>query len=104
LSVCPALVNTEIKRSSPIEHALRHRNYSILLILYLHGADVNRRNVAGMTSLHVAACCGAVRAVHVMLQLGADVTLVTSSGKTAEDLAQYAGHSAVVDAIQQSRK
>ena len=51
----------------------------------------------GCTPLHSAAECGELGVVEVLVQAGADTTAVSTNGKTAEQIAREAGHTAVSD-------
>ena len=68
-------------------------------------ADLNARNsYNGETALHHCARTGAVDKVRLLLSTGrVDVTILDTSGGTAEQLAAKKGHDAVVDALQGGR-
>lgn len=56
------------------------------------GADVNaQREKDGLTALHLAAMEGKPQCLKALIELGADVNILDSSGHTALDFTRYAG-------------
>jgi ankyrin repeat protein len=71
----------------------------ILKLLLAHGTDVNAHNDAGYTALHQAAVDGKIDSVRLLLSKGADVTVRTKKGRTAEDLAKSHDHPDVAEML-----
>ncbi|KAI0061472.1 hypothetical protein BV25DRAFT_1916840 [Artomyces pyxidatus] len=65
-------------------------------ILVKHGANVNHRDIYGMTPLRVAVMAGYVGAVDTLMELGADITLPYADGMTVEKM--YTGGGAKITA------
>lgn len=51
------------------------------------GEDVNQRDERGLTALHLAAKANATKSLAILLRAGADPTIRTPGGKTAQELA-----------------
>ncbi|MEJ6982311.1 ankyrin repeat domain-containing protein [Pedobacter sp. P351] len=75
----------------PIQSAVAANNIEIAKILLEAGADVNVRQISGVTPLHSAAQHGNIDLIILLLEAGANVNAVTEDGKTAADLASLAG-------------
>lgn len=53
-----------------------------------HGADVNRGDNEGWTSLHATASCGFQSIAKYLLEHGADIAAVNNDGELALDIAE----------------
>ncbi|MGV8953952.1 MAG: ankyrin repeat domain-containing protein [Cypionkella sp.] len=71
----------------------------MIAALVRHGADVNAADAKGLRPLHIAASLGAVAAIAVLRDLGADPTLRCGLGLTAHDYAKRSGDAAVMAAL-----
>lgn len=92
--------------NNPLESALwwaaSQGRVSVVRALIAGGAKVNEitgYNEGYPTALHVAARHGRAPVVHVLLNAGADSSVVNKAGKTAADLAVEHQHIDVVDAF-----
>ncbi len=65
------------------------------------GFDVNRRNTAGQTALHLAAAAGDTQLVRALLAAEADLTLKNTAGQTAEQVASAAGQTNIATILSQ---
>ena len=59
----------------------------IVDLLVMHGANVNAQDAEGFTPLHMAAIHGNLKIVKKLVDLEADVNIVTTDGKNAAELA-----------------
>ena len=59
----------------------------IVDLLVMYGANVNAQDAAGFTPLHMAAIHGNLKIVKKLVDLEADVNIVTTDGKNAAELA-----------------
>ena len=75
----------------PLHSAVAANNSDIAKILLEAGADVNVKQVSGITPLHSAAHHGNIELIILLLEAGADVSAKSEDGKTAADLANTAG-------------
>ncbi len=75
--------------------------YEVLEVLLAAGADPSQRGVNDYTPLHWAAATGDERAVRLLLDRGADVTLRTriDEYETPREAAQRAGHQGIVELL-----
>ena len=60
-------------------------------ILLKHGADVNAKDLAGLTPLHWAVVRGNKLCIRYLLERGADISAKDENGKSAKDMAQSIG-------------
>lgn len=81
----------------PIHDAALGDNPEVIRELVKSGANVNARTSdEALTPLHIAATMGKMKAVEVLVALGADLTIKNSVGQTPLETAQRAGlHEAV---------
>jgi ankyrin repeat protein len=75
----------------PLQSAVAANNTDIAKILLEAGAEVNVRQISGITPLHSAAHHGNIELIILLLEAGSDVNAKTEDGKTAADLASIAG-------------
>ena len=59
----------------------------IVDLLVMYGANVNAQDAEGFTPLHMAAIHGNLKIVKKLVDLEADVNIVTTDGKNAAELA-----------------
>jgi cytohesin len=78
-----------------LREAAREGDVKEVESLLASGADVNDRDFAGGTALHVAAAAGRVALVRRLLEAGADVQSRDSDGFTPLDKAEQNGHQEV---------
>ena len=64
------------------------------------GADPDARNGAGATALHFAAMFRQEALLDILLEHGADTTIVDSQGNTPADVAQGHGHADIAERLE----
>jgi ankyrin repeat protein len=64
------------------------------------GANINYRYKDGKTPLMLASSMGSIRVVHALLELGADMHLVSKENKTALDYAYFSNDYSIINALQ----
>ena len=64
--------------------------------LIAKGMDINQRTLYGFTPLHMATCWGQECTALMMLDLGADPTLVDKNGRNALDVCSPGAREAVI--------
>ena len=102
LQQIPSLVQERLQHSGncgPVQFALAHKQYCVPVLLYLYGADVDQSDGNGFTPLHRAAMSGDLKAVKILLELGAKTGIRTSSGMEALDIATQQGHVDIAAAL-----
>ena len=78
-------------RRTLLHHDANHGHESRVRILLDHGADLNIKDVAGRTALHLIAARGVGgEAIRAMVKAGADVNARDNEGNTPLDLARLA--------------
>jgi ankyrin repeat protein len=80
----------------PIHSATAGNHDDVVAVLIDAGADVNARQRHGWTPLHGAAQNGSLASVERLLAAGADPAARNDDGTSAIELAQAAGHEAIV--------
>ena len=70
---CSDLANVTIEEMGTIAYALKHKKYSVAVILYLYGADPDVKEQQGFTALHHAVENKDMKAVSLLIRLGANV-------------------------------
>ena len=75
----------------PIHSAVAANNSDIAKILLEAGADVNVKQISGITPLHSAAQHGNIELIILLLEAGADVNAKTEDGRTPAEMASTAG-------------
>src|SRR5918999_4862822 len=78
----------ETPRYPPLGTAAFVRSVPLSRLLLDAGADVNGQGEGGFTALHAAAANGDEDLVQLLLERGADATLLTAQGKRPADLVQ----------------
>lgn len=81
--------------NQPLHAAVAGNDTETCLCLLRHGAPVDEKQHSGFTPLHGAAQNGNWDVTTALLDRGADRTVVTDEGKTAEQLAREAGHASL---------
>ncbi len=86
---------------TPLARAALFVRMEIAELLLENGADVNARNVTGMTPLHWAVYLGFQDddVIELLLEAGADVNAKTKEGQTPVDLAGELGNEEVVELL-----
>ena len=98
-------INKEINvdgdgNSSPLLNATRNNYPSTVRLLIDNGASVNKKfKCNGNTSLHIAASRGYYDVVKVLLESGADKTILNDKHKTPYDLAIVGGYQSTAEYI-----
>ncbi|XP_037539158.1 ankyrin repeat, SAM and basic leucine zipper domain-containing protein 1 [Nematolebias whitei] len=82
--------------------AARDGYCKIINLLVSHGAKLNKQNKMGYTALSVAVQYSREEAVLKLLQLGADKSIRTTSGKSPADLAEIFGHTQIAHILTSS--
>ena len=83
--------------TQPIHDAALGDNAEVIRELAMQGADLNARTRDEVqTPLHIAAAMGKMKAVEALVELGADLTIKDSKGRTPFDAAGRAGLTDVV--------
>lgn len=79
---------------STLLHGWAHYNsdLSVLPILLGRGLDVNARDDAGQSALHVAARFASGEHVRALIEAGADASVLDDEGRSARDLWWHRGH------------
>ncbi len=72
---------------APIHSAVASQQMEILQLLCDAGADINLKQMSGVTALHSAAHHGNIEMITYLLAKGADKSIKTNDGKTAADYA-----------------
>ncbi len=100
----PNAVSMNERRATPLHAAItaRHRDTASLLLAL--GASPNAIEHGGLTALHLAARYGDEAIVDMLLLRGADATRKSDDGKTAVEVAQDAGHSALARLLRTSSR
>ena len=83
----------------PVQFALFHRQCCVPILLYLHGSDMDQVDNKGFTTLHRAVMSGDLKAVQVLLELGAKTGIHTCSGMTALGIATQQRHQEIASAL-----
>jgi len=76
----------------------------VLKLLIKHGADVNTPNSRNIRPLHHAALRGSDRAARILLDAGADPTLLSKSGVSALDTAERSYKASTAEIIRAALK
>jgi ankyrin repeat protein len=79
-----------------------HKDCLEIFLPYLSTAQVNIKNQEGSTPLHWAALNGRLECVKLLLNSGADATLLNESGRSSVTLAEQQGHLEVVQELLKS--
>eukprot|EP00746_Dinoflagellata_sp_MGD_P128171 gnl/MRDRNA2_/MRDRNA2_62583_c0_seq1.p1 gnl/MRDRNA2_/MRDRNA2_62583_c0~~gnl/MRDRNA2_/MRDRNA2_62583_c0_seq1.p1 ORF type:complete len:357 (-),score=49.11 gnl/MRDRNA2_/MRDRNA2_62583_c0_seq1:506-1576(-) len=80
----------------PLFHAVKKQHWNFVEFLYQYGVDMNKRDKAGKTALHIAAVNDDDEGVCRLVQLGAKHKLRNYKGQSALHLAAAAGRTKVV--------
>ncbi len=71
-----------LKKSQSLHQVVRRNNAPGIVLFVINGADINERNSAGETPLHVAAQFGYLHCLARLLQLKANINAQDNVGKT----------------------
>lgn len=85
-------VATSSKNRTLLQEASVKNNVDAATLLLKGGADVNKSNEVGVTSLHIASSLSHTLLVKLLLQYGADVNKVDIVGQTPLDWAYNRSH------------
>ena len=95
---------TDQNGETPLMVAINEQHDDIALLLLEQGADANaQESRSGMTPLHFAAMAGREALVAPLLERGADLAITDSSGATALDAAEMAGHPQIVELLREEQ-
>ncbi|EJP66917.1 ankyrin repeat protein [Beauveria bassiana ARSEF 2860] len=90
---------------TPLIHAARTGNTSMLQHLHSHGASIDSSDEEkGRTALHWAAYCGSEEMVKELVLMGADVTAKDHDGHTALHMAAANGHLLAATLLLENKK
>ena len=92
-------INQNLRNVFPLLSATQSKNYDMIKLLLEFGAEVDRQDVAGNSSLMVASNLGHQPIVQLLLQKNANVNLVNELGYTALMFASHNGHSGIVNLL-----
>lgn len=87
---------------APIHSACAISNYEIAHLLLKNGADVNSKQMQGVTPLHSAAHNGQTKLAELLLDFGADIHAKTDDGRTALWMAEEKGFAETAALLRQS--
>lgn len=90
-------------RWTAVHHAVLDRRYSTLKLLLERGASPNAASVNGLTPLMEAARKGDRESAELLIRHGGDPDLVAEFGKSAIQLAEAQGHSALARFLEENR-
>ena len=87
---------------TPLQQAAwRGHSLATQALLAMHDVDVNMTNNVGHTALHQASSSGQESVVHLLLNAGADPTILDKHGQSARALAEANEHDSVAAVIKQ---
>ena len=93
-------VDNDDSDMTPLNNAVADGNINITRLLVSYGANINRKDIDGLTALHLAAAAGKVEIVKVLLQNNtADINAKTNKGYTPLRIAMNNGYSDVIELI-----
>ncbi len=82
---------------TPLMYAVKYNRIKALRALILHCADLQKTNLQGQTSLHIAANNGNAQAIQVLMAAGAQPTIRDKKGNRASDyMKQNMQNSAII--------
>lgn len=84
----PNIATANDFKVAPLHSACATSDIEIARLLIANGADVNKKQMAGVTPLHSAAHNGQTELVKLLLQNGADVNAITDNEKTPLAMAE----------------
>ncbi|MEO6539296.1 MAG: ankyrin repeat domain-containing protein [Ferruginibacter sp.] len=97
----PNLAANNEFRVAPIHSACAISNYDIAVLLIKHGADVNAKQMQGVTPLHSAAHNGQTKLAKLLIESGADVNSQMDNGQTALFMAEEKNFQETTELIKQ---
>jgi len=83
----------------PLHTALSNNDSGISKMLIEAGAEVNTKQLGGLTPLHFAAQHGNIDLIIVLLEQGADITAVSDTGETPADFAEKKGFHEIAEIL-----
>ena len=95
----------DVYQWSPLMRAIDNKHREVInYLLALPGPALNEINENGSTALHVAAQFGDVETVELLLERGADSSVLDKNGDSAEDVARLNAYPDIARFIKQSRR
>ncbi|KAK3602164.1 hypothetical protein CHS0354_029169 [Potamilus streckersoni] len=86
-------------RCTPLSLAVQYGHHNIMSLLVGKGADVNKKNKDGLSSLHIAVLKNNIEAVHYLLRAGAKVNAPDDRGNLPLYYAARQGHKKILDIL-----
>ncbi|MBX2842757.1 MAG: ankyrin repeat domain-containing protein [Flammeovirgaceae bacterium] len=98
----PNLASNNQFKVAPIHSACAISNYKIVELLIKNGANVNAKQIQGVTPLHSAAHNGETEIVKLLLENGAEVNAKMETGQTAMAMAIDKNFGAITDLLREN--
>lgn len=85
-------------------HNSKKFGIEMIRLLICFGANVNARSMNGFTPLHVAACAGSVDGCKLLLEVGADLALLSSKGLSILNVASGTEVKALLEDVERAQR
>ncbi|KAL3919237.1 MAG: hypothetical protein SGILL_003853, partial [Bacillariaceae sp.] len=96
-AVLPSLGSTQEVRQDKFSVFVEHNSLPYVNACLQFGVDVERKNEYGQTALYIAAWRGYQDLVEMLLDYGADATIVAHGGSTVQSVLRAHGYSNILD-------